>query len=240
MRYLSTYYCDKGKKISNQDALLIRYAEFGGHRLLVAGVADGVGGLIHGEIASNTLISDISKWVDKTIQENDGISIQAIGMQLKSAITESGGKIADYGLEKGYSLGTTVAVLVLLDDSCYCINVGDSRVYYRNNNACEQITVDDRVNGHVLSQCIGIGKAYTFHETYVECLGDSNFLICTDGLYNKLSLESLFSLVVSASDKVDMEHCLSAAINEVQTKGETDNISAILIQTSEWNGQISD
>lgn len=241
MKYLSTYYCDKGKRKLNQDSLMIRYAEFGGHRLLVAGVADGVGGLTHGEIASNTLISDISKWVDKAIREEDGISIQAMSIQLKNAIAESANKIAEYGVKNGYSLGTTVAVLVLFDNSCYCVNVGDSRVYYLNDdNTCEQITVDDRVRGHVLSQCIGIGEGYTFHETYVECSEEFDFLICTDGLYNKLSAESLLSLVVSASDKSDMDYRLSAAVNEVQAKGETDNISAVLIQIRKWNGQISD
>ena len=108
-------------------------------------------------------------------------------------------------------LVTTLCMVVIQGNKLYGANVGDSRVYLHRNKKLNQLSHDHVMNEegyeNVLTQAVGIDKdiePYYFENIIQD---DDKILLCSDGLYNVLSHETLevnifngaSSLVKSAS-----------------------------------------
>ena len=107
-----------------------------GPRLLA--IADGMGGLPAGELASDVVI--------KALAPLDDADTDADPLQLLTAAVEDGNnRVADMVDEDPdrEGMGTTVTALLLSDDRLGLVHVGDSRCYLLHDGALEQITRDD-------------------------------------------------------------------------------------------------
>src|SRR4029434_2164777 len=107
-----------------------------GNRLLV--VADGMGGLPAGELASDILVRALGV-VDEMPDTGEPTPARLAALQTANARIEAA--IADDDARDG--MGTTVTAILLSGDRVAALNVGDSRCYLVRDGALTQLTRDD-------------------------------------------------------------------------------------------------
>ena len=69
MNFIVSYNTDKGiRKLTNQDALLMKVSNTPNGRVGLFVVCDGMGGLEQGELASATVIRGLDKWYEEEFE----------------------------------------------------------------------------------------------------------------------------------------------------------------------------
>ncbi len=253
MKFTTAYCTDVGtRKKTNQDSLLILQAETKQGTVLMASVCDGMGGLAKGEVASAAMVGVLNEWFKKDLPQllKDGIKSEELRSSWEKAVSDAGRKIAAYGERNHVELGTTAVVLLIIADTFYIMNVGDSRVYMITD-AVYQLTKDQTYvqqevdlgrmtpqeammssQKGVLLQCIGASSEV--RPNFVA--GDVNpgqvFMICCDGFRHVIQ-PSEFYEAFNPDRMVDKQAMEQAASDMTQlniARGEEDNISVILIK----------
>ena len=235
---------DKGLLRShNEDAFcLIGGAD--GAPLLLA-VADGMGGHLAGDIASQTAISVIreSLAADPLAAAADN---DAINARLFSLVDEANAKIYKKSLyEPGcYGMGTTLIVAVISGGRLTISHVGDSCAYYLRDGKMNKITTDhtyveelvrigtltrDEAARHpkrnVITKVVGCMSEVEADFYEIELLGDDRILICTDGLSKMLTEYEIAEAVMAADNPDDI---CGTLITKSNHRGGLDNITALV------------
>ena len=246
-------YCtDTGtRKKVNQDSFCIKNASIGNKSVTLAIICDGMGGLSKGELASGSMINAFSKWFEKDLQDS-GLEVETIRMQWEDLIRRGNEKLYQYGLQNGIQLGTTLTVLLLVDEKEYFIaHVGDSRAYVarermnqitedqsfvareiqRGRMTVEQAKTDPRKN--VLLQCVGASKDVkpVYYSGQIE-KGDG-YLLCSDGFRHMLDECEMLAgieLIRKNCEQENIDIILRNLVNENMQRGETDNITVLYLQ----------
>ena len=129
----------QGRRSNNEDAFLnLKITD----DLLIAAVADGMGGTTGGEIASNTIISGLNEFFTHRIP--DIIKESDLKTLLTDAVKYSRKKL-DEKLENDSSLvgmGTTLTAALIYKDKFVWCNIGDSRLYRINDEIIELLSKD--------------------------------------------------------------------------------------------------
>ena len=243
-QYLSgNYFClsDKGKVRKVNEDYVDAANNAWGNILLV--VADGMGGENKGEYASSTLVKSImdsflslekefkkpaavKKWIYKTVKNaNDKI--------YKKAQKE----------EEYRGMGTTLSMCLIIKDTMYTAQVGDSRIYMLKDNNLEQISVDQTyVNYLINTKKVEPSVANTHPERHklTNAVGTKDILnvdiqeyqynkervlLCTDGLYNNVPLKDMNS-IMRGNDSLDKKCMQLIAFGNAN--GGTDNMALII------------
>lgn len=200
-------------------------------------LADGVGGHDAGEIASeiacHTIMDKLSK--NRSVEEAIISGHQAI----LSAPSQGKGK-------KG--MASTV-VLFIADESKGQISwVGDSRAYKISSSSCEQLTKDHSLvqrlvdtgkiteseaqvhpSKNVVLQVLGMEPATKLEISSVQVFLESGdkILLCSDGLSDTLSKQTLFNTINSSQNLND---ALEKLIELAKANGAKDNITALIVE----------
>lgn len=253
MKYLTAVHTDAGVgKCTNQDSVLMETADTEYGQVLLGAVCDGMGGLAKGEVASAILVKAFSGWFHKEFPEilYKGMEADAIRNSWTSLILEQNQKISEYGLNCNVSLGTTVAVMLLVDNIYYIMNVGDSRVYYLKEGIT-QMTVDqtfvqremdlgkmtlEEARNHpkrnVLLQCVGASSVIEPDFYVGEFDRNSVFMMCSDGFRRVIHPEEFYERLNPASmvteEKMKEKAVYFTELNKARR--EDDNISVVLIR----------
>lgn len=255
MNYIFSFYTDVGiKKSTNQDSCCVLEAETGKGKLLFAVLCDGMGGLEKGEVASATIINAFSNWFENSLSNDLGTDnpLEEIKYEWDRMIKELNQKIAEYGRNNHIQLGSTITSLLVLEDGNYIIgHVGDSRAYKITNSEVSVLTEDQTLvarevkmgrmtpeeakkdsRRNVLLQCIGASKivepAFYFGQVSI---GDC-YMLCSDGFRHVITEDEIinsFSPAVNADEGTMKEH-IKQLIELNKERGETDNITSILIK----------
>ena len=203
-------------------------------------VADGMGGALAGEIASQMLVETVKNFLAKTPAPwHEKILAQAILLANDKILNEARRH------EEYRGMGTTATILSLDNGQAYFAHVGDSRLYLLRNNFFRQMTYDHsyvetlvrrgeltpeeaRVHPmkNVLVQAVGAVPDITIDKANFPTEHGDIFLLCTDGLTNMVEDESIKKILQSASDPAD------ALINAALEAGGKDNISVIVVEAS--------
>lgn len=254
MAYWTSYITDIGTyRKTNQDALLLKSARTSCGQVLLAAVADGVGGLKQGELASNTMTHDLAMWFEKELpllMKADAL-MEKVQEALLCVISGTHQKLQDYMRRNSTQLGTTVAILFLYEEQYLVIHVGDTRVYRYERGEMHQLTrdhsyvqreidagrmtrqqADTSQHKNVLTQCIGTTRdmAPDVHTGVLN--GTSLFLICSDGFRNQISAAELKDRLADASEcmRSKFEKIPKDTVNLLKERGEKDNISALFVK----------
>lgn len=271
-------YSDKGAvKESNQDSYLAKVANTSLGDVALVVVADGMGGLSKGELASAHAVRVMDEWFESKLPdylEAMGSSVSGlerlVEAQLNGLVQELNLAILKYGWAKRKTLGTTFTALLCVGSRYSIAHVGDSRVYEIAPKGVTQLTEDqtfvqqelsagriteEEAKTHprrnVLLQCLG---AYREVEPQIIsgtlCKG-ATYLLCSDGFRHELSNEEMqrnFSAEALAdcwqteSDEDGLsryglvERKIQQLVEEIEGRGEKDNITAVVLSPEEGKG----
>jgi serine/threonine protein phosphatase PrpC len=235
------------KRTVNEDSAAV-YKHPGG--VILAVVADGMGGHQGGDYASSTAI----KVIGDQFMQLDTSTFEAVenwAEWLQETVIHVNAMLYKHASEneefKG--MGTTLEVALIRGRTCLISHTGDSRVYAIDGDGIRQVTRDHSyVNALLDSGEIteeeaavhprrnwimkAIGSEKTVKpDLYTLDLDEGMYvLICTDGLSNKVEKQSMYEIILSDAAL----HTKAAELVDFANQmGGEDNISVILIDTTE-------
>lgn len=222
---------DIGLRKDNEDSYYINEA----CGLLV--IADGMGGHEHGQLASSIAVNQFSRLTAGHCPE--AFSLDAM-RDMFTAANEAVYRQQE-ALNSGI-MGTTLTAVVLEDNRMYVGHVGDSRLYLFREGDLIQLTMDHSYYAELMRQgsdSVQIGSGQ--RNILLKALGpeaevDGQFLqqtlqegdillLCTDGLYNALEIETLQQILSQDTDENTMVQQMLAQALE---RGASDNLTAIV------------
>jgi len=195
---------------------------------VIAAIADGMGGLDDGEIASMMVIDSLRNWLETLASDAGSEEIIA---SFNRWIPITNDKIISACQTRG--MGSTLVGLVFTRHAVVGFNVGDSRLYRLREGWLRQIsadhsqrnlTGDPSVPTNLIYNCFGAVKntfADYFDITSNIKDGDT-FLICSDGLSDLLSDDNIEDLLNKGATTADL-------IEAANKAGGKDNITVGLI-----------
>lgn len=234
----------------NEDALytiesLIQY-DYGQELFGLLIVADGMGGHKKGDVASSVAARTTASYILSDVylpglrSSNQTVASPPINEVLVSAV-EKANALVRQAVPEG---GTTLTIALVLGNNAYIAHVGDSRTYFINRDAIQQITEDHslaqrlkdigqatpeqvaRVE-NVLYRAVGQGNEIDV-DTYIQHLPPgSSLLLCSDGLWKNVNSDETLKDIINTST-TPQEACerLVAVANE---NGGDDNITGIIV-----------
>lgn len=130
---------DIGKQRNKQeDSVLILEHPFNNNIKILA-VADGMGGLSDGAKASNVALLNLAKWFLYQLKLGNNLNNLVCEMQVLMNVIDN---IVRKNCNGG---GTTLATALILKNNTIFINIGDSRIYIKNNNDFFQLSKDHSI-----------------------------------------------------------------------------------------------
>lgn len=225
MRFLATAYSDAGiVKKTNQDSCLIEIADTAYEEAALVAVADGMGGLKKGELASATVLRALSSWFENKLPSSlEALDSSVEGLerfiegQWNGLVQELNLQIMRYGYEQKYGLGTTLTAMLAFGARYTIVHVGDTRVYEITDQDVTQITTDQTfVNReitagrltkeegekhpqrNVLLQCIGSSKEVNPDIIHGNINPNASYLLCSDGFRHALATDELRATLAPA------------------------------------------
>ncbi len=206
-----------GSREINQDAYLVSE----NHGLYA--VADGVGGGLKGEVASQMAVK--------------GFEILAPAEGALSPVVE---KLQEQVYAEAISslgeavMGTTFTAIRINGNTATVVHVGDSRCYSFSGNHLKLLTedheaFDEVLQGPLLISYLGIQAdihPLKIQEETVAVQPGDLFLLCTDGLYRQIDEIRIASLIRSHAQSLE---ALPKLICEEAAKAEhSDNVTVVL------------
>ena len=241
-------------KSVNQDSVLVKQMRLGRHNIALAVVCDGMGGGSYGEVASASVAHCMNDWAEKNLEGmiQRGARRDELKNSWTEIITAINRKMLNYGRSRGFVLGTTASVLLLVDDQYYIMNIGDGRVYEIRKNHISQLTLDQTVvarevrmgiitpeqaasdpRRNLLLQSVGASAEIVPDFFYGKVYRSSVFLTCSDGFRHVISSEEIMNAF--NPEQIDSKIALRRRADEMirlnKQRHERDNISVALIRT---------
>lgn len=188
-------------------------------------VADGMGGHVAGEIASDVALTAMQAHLGKARTTEDVVEmLDAANYSVHEAM---------YGAIERRGMGTTVVGALLGRQHALIFNVGDSRAYGLSGQAITLLSTDHSVGAStgkrspLLFQSLGgtmNRRPLMPGIRQVELADFPTLVLCTDGLTDLVDDEEIAS-IVSRGPGNPADELVSAALRE----GGRDNVSAIVV-----------
>ena len=217
-------------------------------------MCDGMGGLSNGEYASAVVVNAFTSWFMNELPRalaNNVVDLYSITERWKQIVIDQGEKILQYGQDTGCSLGTTITALLIINDKFVNIHVGDSRLY-RVSDSMHQLTKDQTVaqfeiehnrmtveqaendrRSSILLQCVGASKVIEPFVQVGTVAPNEAYMLCSDGFRHLISNDEMYSFLAPQilTDENVMKNNLVSLVELNKSRGERDNITALLIKT---------
>jgi PPM family protein phosphatase len=214
-------------------------------------VADGMGGMAGGEIASSTallrlleLVAQTPDWIMKMNERENALIVM-------TRMTNRFRQIDDELREQGesnqalYGMGTTLTLTVSLGTDLFLSHIGDSRAYLLRGEKLHQLTKDHTLAQalieaglagaddtstlamrHVLTAALGSTGERTDPQVRRLHLSDGDqVLLCTDGLTETVADKDIAAVLADANSS---QSACQALIDLALAGGGTDNITVVL------------
>jgi serine/threonine protein phosphatase PrpC len=216
-------------------------------------VADGMGGHANGREASKLAIQTVSDAIVPTLlREASGTSIideEELFLELlKDGVHRANLAIYQRNREMPEMMGTTITAALVVDNTAYIANIGDSRTYlYRADAGLYQVTRDhsrvaqmvelglitrDEIYTHPqrnqINRCLG-ESASAKVDTFIEYLQpDDVLLLCSDGLWEMVHDPDI-EHIISSSTPHNAAQISSVLVQAALHRGGADNISLVVV-----------
>jgi serine/threonine protein phosphatase PrpC len=220
---------------ANQDSV------HAGPRLLA--VADGMGGMAAGDLASRIVIESVAP-LDREIPDDELVDA------LREALATANGRIREAVAEDPSrdGMGTTLTTVLFTGTALALGHVGDSRAYLLRDGELQQMTRDDtfvqmlvdegvitpeQASHHprraVVTQALQGGDANPAY-TFMRPTAGDRWLLCSDGLSNVVSAETIGETLTAYEDP---QECARRLIDLALRAGGPDNITVVVADVVE-------
>ncbi len=226
------------KREINQDSVLID------HDLGLFVVADGMGGHRGGEVASALAVETVQDYLRERVEELK----QSPKVVLHDAYREASARIhhrSTVETPELMGMGTTMVLMLAVNDRVFIANVGDSRAYLYRFPYLWQLTEDhslinEQVKAGVIPEeeapnVLGrnvITRSVGFeHDVMADIIErplqpNDLFILCSDGLSGLVTSDRLIEICQSGQVK----EIVTRSIYEAKKAGGDDNVSVIAIR----------
>jgi protein phosphatase len=236
MRTIVGYKSDVGQvRQGNEDSYLVQDPFYA--------VADGMGGHVAGDVASQTAIETISgNTRDGGVAEV--ATLETLIKEANSAIWE---KAQDEPALQG--MGTTCTLILVDDSEVHIGHVGDSRAYLFREGELSQLTEDhtlvarmvkegrlqpEEAERHpqrsIITRTLGVDSEVQVDTMSVPVQNGDRILICSDGLTSMIYADDI-SEVLSTED--DPQAAVERLVDLANDAGGEDNVTAVVIDFHE-------
>lgn len=214
----------------NEDNFLIYAPRCRNEALAV--VADGIGGHSRGEVASYISCRMLLEWAKKCEKWDEKF--------LYDAMMAANRRIFDFNFngQRVRPMGCTIVAAVFSSDRVIVASAGDSRCYeFTGDDSLRQLTTDHRPEGYqqlldsgklkhlsLVSRSLGTARHLELDMHSFPRQENSRYLLCSDGLYNRLSDEKLAGIIASGEDS---RNIVNQLMRSALIAGEKDNITVI-------------
>jgi PPM family protein phosphatase len=224
----------------NEDAYVIEPPLFA--------IADGMGGAQAGEVASRLATAAL-----KEAGANGGGE-----RRIADLIQEANRRVYDRSSSDPNTsgMGTTITVALVEDDRVAFGHVGDSRAYLIRDAQMEQLTEDhslvnellktgklsrEEAETHpqrsVITRALGTDPDVDVDTFSVRAENGDLFLLCSDGLTDMVSEESILDVV--ERNRADIDGALRALVKAANRGGGQDNITVVAFEIADGSAPLA-
>lgn len=228
----------KVRKSQEDSVLILEHINNLNFKLLA--VADGMGGLSHGEKASNLALLEIIKWFEN-LSSLYYYNESKILSELKSKLPEINLLIREFC----FPGGTTLALAIVCEKNTLFYNIGDSRIYINNGENFKQISIDhsstfdlylngkitdkDNIRFHkrnnLINSCLGVSnKKLRIDNIILYNTEYDSTILLTDGITDCLSDNILKRLINDYKNHINLSEIL--VNNALLTNSKKDNLDS--------------
>lgn len=228
----------------NEDSVLLRQKHTNKGIALLSIVADGMGGLNNGDIASGLLIDEFSRWFDSKldllIKDSDYLD------KIEDSIHLIIDKINNEIFKQDKKMGTTMSLLFIIGNQYMTKHVGDSRIYFARSIGVEKLTLDhslyeqalkegtlniynysEKKMKSILTNAIGTKEKYFFDTSKGFIDNVKVIFMCTDGIYKYINDEEIRQ-ILDANSSITQKCCI--VDEKLRKSTASDNYSCIFIK----------
>ena len=220
----------------------------------VFAVSDGMGGARSGEYASKIAVEKITRLLPRSFHQSaQGLEagrddvLSELFTQIHGAITYLG-----ESYEECAGMGATLSLAWFTPGWMYFAHIGDSRIYYlsKREGGIKQITQDDTYVGwllrngkinereardhprrNVLQKALGGGNQFVDPQVGAVAYEPGDiFLLCTDGLVEKIYDQQLLELLRAPKSAKAKSNPAQTLVNESLEKNSRDNATALVVR----------
>jgi serine/threonine protein phosphatase PrpC len=227
-----------GSSIPDLDRLPVQ-----GERLAYFGlVADGVGGHEGGEEASRTAVETVIRYLNHGMScyyTADPDQEEHFLDHLRGSVLACHASVLAEAERSNRMMATTLTMVLAIWPRAYVVQIGDSRCYRLRGGTLTQITRDQTVAQelsdegfssvnpklrHVLTSAIGGPEALPVF-TRLEFRRDDVFMVCSDGLADRVPKETIRSRLLEMEDS---KGACRVLVDDALAAGGVDNITVLV------------
>lgn len=205
-------------------------------------VCDGMGGYEGGAIASRLAVESIADHFVKLSHHYDA------HYELKQSFMVAQHRIKEYSHQnpETQSMGTTAVLMLIVEDSYWFANVGDSRLYLKRAGETTQLTKDHSYvqgmidNGilteeqaaehpkrNIITKALGTDKYMPDISGPHPLYKADVFMLCTDGLYQYFTIDEISSIL-----NEDPQKACETFMNIANQHGSDDNMTVQIVKSN--------
>lgn len=232
-------------RTKNEDSMLVCGKKFKKMQALLAVVADGMGGLSHGEQASRYVTENLRQWWEIEIEgEEKPPDIDRVSDTLGFVIEKIQAGLCSQAQQQRTNMGTTLSLIFILGDLYITKQIGDSRIYLLDKKHHYQLTKDQtwcqqevdagRMSAaeaavhkkrHVLINALGVKEGFFVQGGRGQLHKKQRILLCSDGYYTYLEPKELYRNFGRSLNRT-----LECSGKRIKKGAAEDNFTAILIE----------
>lgn len=212
-------------------------------------VADGIGGLGHGQEASQLAARSLVEYLSGSLCSKPRPSEELL-LLLRASVQYANRVVYEYNQQQATAMGTTMTAALVSETTAYIAHVGDSRLYlYREPTGLTQITHDHSVVAELVAtgiiapdeiythprrnqiyRSLGNEASMEVEASVVPLIAGDILLLCSDGLWEMVRNQQIAAIL--ATPMSTPSDTAQALIQAALAGGGEDNVSAIVAQVS--------
>ncbi len=237
---------DVGRRRKNNEDSLIRIPEAG-----LFCVADGMGGVQGGEIASKACVDALRKEFSELPDAAYAVTADASARLVERAMNAASKWVKERAESLGVNGTGSTAVVIAFDrvtpSQGMALHAGDSRAYRVRADKIVQLTADHSVAAAaglpddstlppmfrgVITRAVGLDRHIDLEATPFDVAAGDIFLLCSDGLSKMVSDKRIQKLVNKHKDS-PLEDMAKALVTEALEAGGEDNVTVVLVRVAD-------
>lgn len=230
---------------------------------LFACIADGMGGMEAGELASDVAINEVISGFTSSISKLNQMSEEEQFNTLKQLIINANERVFSALDNRGVKGGTTLLCCLLVEDKLVAAHVGDCRLYLLRGDDLKLLTQDHSLAYYMASQegnidlneirknpdrsklIRSLGSHLQLRENLIDSLEVNTgklslelehgdiLILCSDGLWEPVSEEDMISIIKECN--YDIQASIPKLIRCALERGAPDNVTLILVKIKNLN-----